>query len=31
MMTIEDHRQIMIGYVMMQYETDGTTTNYMGW
>ncbi|KMT54986.1 DNA maturase B [Pseudomonas fildesensis] len=27
----EDHRQMMIGDVMMQYETDGTTTNYMGW
>ncbi|WP_236692215.1 phage terminase large subunit [Pseudomonas fildesensis] len=27
----EDHRQMMIGDVMMQYEEDGTTTNYMGW
>ncbi|OZO00940.1 DNA maturase B [Pseudomonas sp. IB20] len=27
----EDHRQMMLGDVMMQYEEDGTTTNYMGW
>lgn len=27
----EDHRQILMGEVTMQYEDDGTTTNYMGW
>ncbi|MFJ4131881.1 phage terminase large subunit [Pseudomonas cyclaminis] len=31
LMGFEDHRQMMIGDVMMQYEEDGRTTNYMGW
>ena len=27
----EEHRQMALGDVTMQYEEDGTTTNYMGW
>lgn len=27
----EDHRQMAIGDVVMQYEEDGTMSNYMGW
>ncbi|MGY1448477.1 hypothetical protein ACW582_14955 [Pseudomonas chlororaphis] len=31
LMGFEDHRQMLMGEVTMQYEADGTTTNYMGW
>ncbi|PXX61360.1 hypothetical protein SAMN05660489_04170 [Pseudomonas sp. LAMO17WK12:I10] len=31
LMRFEDHRQMLMGEVTLQYEADGTTTNYMGW
>ncbi len=27
----DDHRQMLMGNVMLSFEADGTTTNYMGW
>lgn len=27
----DDHRQMLMGDVMLSFEADGTTTNYMGW
>lgn len=27
----DDHRQMLMGDVMLSYEADGTTTNFMGW
>ena len=27
----EDHRQMLMGDVVMHFEADGATTNYMGW